>query len=82
MVKKAVVILLMLLYISTVSGFALNLHHCFNRPSSVKNDIPAKTYAKAKTGCCRDKHIEVKVKDAHHSSSGSILSKIFNEDLP
>jgi len=86
MLKKSAAILLLLLYVSTVSGFALNLHYCFNRLSSVQLDPPAKTRTKilaaSKMKCCSDKHIEVKVKDAHHSSSGSILSKIFNEDLP
>lgn len=86
MLKKSAAILLLLLYISTVSGYALNLHYCFNRLSSVKIDAPAKICARgfvtAKTKCCRDKHIEVKVKDAHHAGSRSILSKIFNEDLP
>jgi len=86
MLKKSAAILLLLLYISTVSGFALNLHYCFNKLSSVQLDPPAKTCAKTlaanKMKCCSDKHIEVKVKDAHHGSSGSVLSKIFNEDLP
>ncbi|MGZ3777342.1 MAG: HYC_CC_PP family protein [Mucilaginibacter sp.] len=86
MLKKSAAILLMLLYVSTVSGFALNLHYCFNRLSSVQIDPPAKTCAKnlaaSKMKCCQDKHIEVKVKDAHHGSFGSVLSKIFNEDLP
>jgi hypothetical protein len=86
MLKKSTAILLLLLYISTVSGFALNLHYCFNRLTSVQIDAPVNTCAKGlvtnKMKCCQDKHIEVKVKDAHHGSSGSILSKIFNEDLP
>jgi hypothetical protein len=86
MLKKSAAILLLLLYVSTVSGFALNLHYCFNRLSSVQIDAPVKTCTKSlaanKMKCCQDKHIEVKVKDAHHGSFGSILSKIFNEDLP
>jgi hypothetical protein len=86
MLRKSAAILLLLLYVSTVSGFTLNLHYCFNRLSSVQIDPPAKSCAKnlaaSKMKCCQDKHIEVKVKDAHQSSSGSILTKIFNEDLP
>lgn len=78
--------MLLLLYISTVSGFALNLHYCFNHLTSVQIDAPVKTctngFATGKMKCCQDKHIEVKVKDAHQAGSGSILSKIFNEDLP
>ena len=86
MLKRSVVIVLMMLYVVTVSGFALNLHYCFNHLTSVQIDAPVKTCAKglaiSKMKCCKDKHIEVKVKDAHHAGSGSILSKIFNEDLP
>jgi len=86
MLKKSAAILLLLMYVSTVSGFAMDLHYCFNRLSSVQINPPAKTCPKvlatSKMKCSQDKHIEVKVKDAHHSSSGSILTKIFNEDLP
>jgi len=84
MLRKSAAILLILLYIGTVSGFALNLHYCFNRLSSVKIDAPAasctKTVAAAKMKCCHDKHIEIKVKDSHEGGKSSIL-KIFNEEL-
>ncbi|MBS1532239.1 MAG: hypothetical protein JSU01_18195 [Bacteroidetes bacterium] len=84
MLKKSAAIFLVLLYLSTVSGFALNLHYCFNHLSSVKIDAPAKACVKgfstAKMKCCHDKRIEVKVKDSHQATKSSIL-KIFNEEL-
>ena len=79
MLKRSVVIVLTVLYVVTVSGFALNLHYCFNRLASVKIDAPANTCVKGlKNGmmkCCKDKHIEVKVKDAHQNGSPSCWAK-------
>ena len=86
MVKRSVVIVLMMLYVVTVSGFALNLHYCFNRLSSVKVDVPANTCAKvlesSKMKCCKDKHLEIKVKDAHQNNSPLHWSKFFPLSLP
>jgi hypothetical protein len=85
MLKKPAAISLLLLYISTASGFGLNLHYCFNRLTAVQIDAPVKTcapgIAAGRMSCCHDKHIDVKVKDAHQPG-GSVLSKIFNEELP
>jgi hypothetical protein len=75
----------MMLYVITVSGFALNLHYCFNRLASVKIDAPAscvKGLETSKMKCCKDRHFEVKVKDAHQNSAASFLAKIFSFDLP
>jgi hypothetical protein len=74
----------MMLYVVTVSGFALNLHYCFNRLASVKIDAPAscgKGLETSKMKCCKDRHVDVKVKDAHQNSSASFLGKIFAFDL-
>lgn len=73
----------MLLYLVTASGFALNLHYCGKTLQSVKIDAPAKKCGPVKMKCCRDKHLEVKVKDTHKSAaSHSLLSKLFMVDLP
>ncbi len=52
----------MMLYVVTVSGFALNMHYCFNRLRSVQIDAPANTCTKllasSKMKCCKDRHIE------------------------
>lgn len=85
MLKRSAVIVLMMLYVITVSGFALNLHYCFNRLYSVKIDAPAscvKGLETSKMKCCKDLHFEVKVKDTHQSSSASFLTKLFSFDLP
>ncbi|MBS1524165.1 MAG: hypothetical protein JST19_00865 [Bacteroidetes bacterium] len=85
MLRKPAAIILTLLYLVTATGFALNMHYCFGELASVKIDAPAKTCSKslftAKKKCCRDKRIEVKVKDSHEPSAKSSVSKIFNEEL-
>jgi hypothetical protein len=86
MLKRSVAIVLMLLYVITVSGFALNLHYCFNRLSAFNIDAPSnpctKVLEKAKMKCCQDRHIEVKVKDSHQAGSPSFWGKFFIFDLP
>ncbi|MGN6640379.1 MAG: HYC_CC_PP family protein [Mucilaginibacter sp.] len=86
MLKKPAIIMLMILYLGTVSGFVLNLHYCFNQLSSVKIDAPVKDCTNGReTGkmkCCKDKHFEVKVKDAHQTGSFSFGGKTFAVDLP
>ncbi|GAA4329497.1 hypothetical protein GCM10023149_34220 [Mucilaginibacter gynuensis] len=87
MLKKSGIILLLLLYIATVPGFALNLHYCGKKIASVKIDLPAKkcgpTEAKSKMKCCQDKQIDVKVKDVHQAEkSTSIFAKLFSFDMP
>ncbi len=85
MLKRSVIIVLAMLYLTTVSGFALNLHYCFNRLASVKVDAKANPCAKlqsSKMKCCKDQKIEIKVKDAHQNNSPLHWSKFFPIALP
>jgi hypothetical protein len=83
MLKRVSVLTILLLYLVTASGFALNLHYCGTYLASVKIDAPAKKCGPAKMKCCHDKHVEVKVKDAHQSqAASSLLAKLFYIDLP
>ena len=88
MLKRSVVLVLAVLYLVTVSGFALNLHYCFNRLSSVKIDAPANACVKVvesssnKMKCCKDSHINIKVKDAHQGGSSSFWGKFYPVGLP
>lgn len=85
MFKRSVIIVLAMLYLTTVSGFALNLHYCFNRLASVKVDAPANSCVKlqsSKMRCCKDQKIEIKVKDAHQNNSPLHWSKFFPIALP
>ncbi|GAA4923387.1 HYC_CC_PP family protein [Mucilaginibacter defluvii] len=86
MLKKTGVITLLLLYFATVSGFALNFHYCGKTVASVKIEQPAKKChtetAASKMKCCKDKKIDVKVKDAHQAEKPqSLLSKVFSFDI-
>ena len=86
MIKRSAIIGLLVLYVITVSGFALNLHYCFNRLASVNLDVPASICTKVlqpfKMKCCKDSKVEIKVKDAHQSSSPEFGSKFFPVHLP
>ena len=85
MIKRSGAFILTLLYLITVTGFALNLHYCFSYVYSVNINTPAKSCSKLLAGkmkCCHDKHFEVKVKDAHQAQSTFGLAKTVNLDLP
>ncbi|WP_428328195.1 HYC_CC_PP family protein [Mucilaginibacter sp.] len=85
MIKRSGALLLTLLYLVTATGFALNLHYCFSHIASVSINAPAKSCSKLMAGkmkCCQDRHIEVKVKDAHETQPSSFLTKIFPFQLP
>jgi hypothetical protein len=86
MLKRTGILLMTMLYTVTVFGFALNFHYCGNTVASVKIDSPAKacgTDAKKMMKCCKDKQVDIKVKDAHQAEkSESFLSKIFPFDMP
>ncbi|SHN32206.1 HYC_CC_PP family protein [Mucilaginibacter sp. OK098] len=85
MIKRSGAFILTLLYLVTVTGFALNLHYCFNSVYSVNINTPAKSCSKLLAGkmrCCHDKHFEVKVKDTHQAQATSYLAKTFSLDLP
>jgi len=86
MFKKSGILLLVLLYLTTASGFALNLHYCGNRVAAVKINAPAKSCseptAKSKMKCCKDTKLDVKVKDSHESQPVSFLTKVSPVDVP
>ena len=85
MLKKSGAFILTLLYLVTVTGFALNMHYCFTYLYSVNINTPAKSCSKLVAGkmkCCHDKHFEVKVKDAHQAQSTAYLAKTFSLHLP
>jgi hypothetical protein len=86
MIKKISASFLILLYAVTAVGFALNLHYCCDSLASVKINAPAAAAKTCKMACsskcCRDKHIEIKVKDAHQSQSGAYFDKLFAFQLP
>ncbi|HEK20941.1 MULTISPECIES: HYC_CC_PP family protein [unclassified Mucilaginibacter] len=69
MMRKAGVLMLVLLYTVTASGFNLHLHYCGNRVADVQINAPAKScvkpMAKSKMKCCKDSKLDVKVKDSH-----------------
>jgi hypothetical protein len=86
MLKKSGALLLTMLYIITVVGFALNLQYCGKVITDIKINAPLhgciKSRMAAKMKCCTQKHIDIKIKDAHESGAASILAKVFAFQLP
>jgi hypothetical protein len=85
MIKRSGAFALTLLYLVTVVGFALNLHFCGSYLVSVKINAPVKScnmLAKGKMKCCTNRHLEVKVKDAHQGQSQLFLAKTFAFEPP
>jgi len=82
MLKRSGTLLLLLLYLVTGIGFAVNLHYCGKLITSVKIDASLKSCQE--TGmmpgmkCCKNKRINIKLKDFHQGQSHSFLSKLFS----
>jgi len=85
MLKRSGALVLTLLYLVTVMGFALNLHFCGSYLASVKIDAPVKSCGMQSTRqmkCCSNKHFEVKVKDAHQGKVQSFQAQTFVFEIP
>jgi hypothetical protein len=85
MLKRSGILLLLLLYLITGIGFAVNLHYCGKLITSV--EIGASLKSCNETGmmrgmkCCKNKRIDIKLKDAHQGQSQSFLGKLFSFKL-
>jgi hypothetical protein len=79
MLKRAATLLLCLVYSINVYGLAFNVNYCLGQITSVKVGDAAKCptcRGVVKMKCCKTKHVDVKVKDAHVVSDGSYLAKL------
>jgi hypothetical protein len=85
MIKRLTTLFMTKVYLITAFGFALNLHYCGSVLAAVEVNSPVKScnpLAAMKMKCCKDKHVDVKIKDAHQGEPQSIISKLFGFDLP
>jgi hypothetical protein len=85
MIKRSGAIVLSILYLVTAMGFALNLRFCGDQVTSVKIDAPVKNCAmlsKCKSKCCTNKHLDIKVKDAHQGQWQTFRLKTFSFAVP
>jgi len=84
MLKKSGALALLLLYVITAAGFALNFNYCCNRLTSVKlyGEVKSCHMHMGKVKCCESKHVVVKVKDAHQAQATSFFVKTFCLQLP
>lgn len=83
MIKRISIFAIALLYLVTASGFAVNVHYCFNHLFAVSINAPVKGCSKpgVKMDCCRDTHLVVKVKDAHKGAT-TVFAKVPCYSLP
>jgi hypothetical protein len=68
MLKRVAAVLLSLLYLVTATGFVLDTHFCGDSITAVSINATAKAPAGCGDGmmkCCTNKHLNIKVKDAH-----------------
>ena len=70
-------------YLVTALGFALNLHFCGKVLASASIIVPAKSCAVplAARKCCKEKQVDLKVKDAHQGESPSLMMKLFGFEV-
>src|SRR3954469_24472548 len=84
MIKRIGISAIALLYLVTVSGFAVNVHYCFGHLFAVSINAPVKGCSETGVAmdCCKDTHLVVKVKDTHQGGSVIGLAKTFVVSLP
>jgi hypothetical protein len=85
MLKKSGALLLLMLYLVTGIGFAINLHYCGKLVTGIKIDASFSSCNKhgmlPGMKCCKNKRIDIKIKDAHQSQAPTFLGKIFTLKL-
>jgi hypothetical protein len=85
MLKRSGAWLLLVMYLITGIGFAINLHYCGKLVTSVSIETSLKSCKEpgmmAGMKCCKNKRIDIKIKDAHQNETQSFLSKVFSFKL-
>lgn len=82
--KKLIVLILSLVYLSTSSGMVLNVQYCFDKVSSFSlngfgnEDSCCGAIVEKSQGCCSD---EVKVIKPQESHEGAFASYLFNNPI-
>ncbi len=74
--KKFLIVTLAIIYLGVSSGFAMTIHYCMGKVSSVEllsdKDKCGKCGMKPGTGCCKDDFKIFKLNDAHKLISNDI----------
>lgn len=83
MMKRYSAMFMTKVYLITALGFTLNLHFCGKVLAGVSLNSPAKTCEQpsAAKKCCKEKQIDLKVKDAHQAESPSLMMKLFGFEI-
>lgn len=83
--KKGLVFILAILYITLTSGIVVNAHYCMGRLTDVtygheKDGRCDRCGMEQKAGCCETEHTLVKA-DTDHITPGSLTAPVFHLDL-
>jgi hypothetical protein len=76
--KKAIIVLLAILYVTVASGVVVNVHYCMGRIASVEygyddHDVCGKCgMSDQKKGCCHTEYKLIKLQDEHQLVKASI----------
>lgn len=83
MVKRYSAMFMAKVYLVTALGFALNLHFCGKVLAGVTIDQPVKACSvpMASKKCCKEKQVDVKIKDSHQAESPSLMMKLFGFEI-
>ena len=87
MIKRIAVLSLLLVYICTTVGFALNLHFCGTKISNIGiNQSSQKPCCSKETEtkpdkCCKDKQVKIKILDQQQTIQTAKIPAVSNLDL-
>jgi hypothetical protein len=85
MLRKVAGLCLLILYLTSTSGFAVNLHYCGTKVSQVTVNTTAKSCCKKEAlkpmKCCHDKNLKIKVSDKHKPVNEPVKSQPTGFDI-
>ncbi|HUR12636.1 MAG TPA: hypothetical protein VM012_14770 [Flavitalea sp.] len=85
--KRVLITILSVLYITISSGMMVNIHRCMGEVSGIEYGAPhehacSNCGMKEKAGCCNTESVFVKTTDQAKSGVTEIPSLLFHSDLP
>ncbi|MFD2872840.1 hypothetical protein ACFS5N_10200 [Mucilaginibacter ximonensis] len=83
MMKRFSAMFTVKVYLITALAFALHLHFCGKVFAGVTVNGPTKTCSvpMASKKCCKEKQVDVKIKDSHQTESPSLMKKLFGFEI-
>ena len=85
--KKFIISIVAVLYITISSGIVFNVHYCMGKINSVKVDLLVKNICscgskKETKGCCKTEHKFIKIEDNHQASFADVVFQSPVQNIP